>query len=104
MSQLCALWDVVADLTGQQVYLWSCRQAMNETEAELATVVVNLKASPPGKYPHLLALDWHHLGFSPQEAREWIRAGVRDPEDASRRKAQGCVIVHHGAGHPRIRP
>lgn len=97
MSQLCALWDVVSDLTGQQVYLWTCAEVLTPPEVEIASMVVTLKAAPPGKYPHRLAVDWCSLGFDAREAKRWIRAGVRDPEDASRQKARGCGVTQHAA-------
>lgn len=89
MNQLNALWDVVADSAGRLVYLWTCAEMLSAEEALLCNLVVMMAAIPPGRYPHSVARSWHQLGFSCDEAREWIRAGVLDPEAASLQKASG---------------
>lgn len=89
MSQLEAIWDVARGTTARLVYLWTAMEVLDAEVALLANLIVMMDAAKPGEYPHTLAMGWHQEGFTCDETRAWIRAGVHDPVDASRRRARG---------------
>lgn len=99
--QLDKIWEVGRGSAARVVYLWTVAELLTPEEALLCNLVVMMDACPPGRYPHNLGREWRSSGFNCDEAREWIRAGVLDPEEACQLRSSGYAPGEHRT-HPRI--